>query len=468
MRLLTGVSLLAIVACSSPDEAASPPPPSGDNAPEAWNREVTPPSDAEAAAARAACDYAAGHLPAETHGASERQGAAIPIDHVVIVMMENRSFDHYFQKLPEYGQPDVEVAPADFTNPDPDGLPVGTFRDEGYCFVDTAHGHGSTMAQVNDGAMDGFVVTSEGNHELPVGGTLEMLKGDRALSYYDERDIPFYYWLANEFSIGDQYFSSIPGPTWPNRVYLYAATSFGETSNVLVEAGERPTVLDYLELRGVSWKLYASTTASLGIVVDKLFEFNQLGRIVSVSEYFVDAANGTLPQVAFVEPGIGREAHDANDEHPPAIMQIGQKFVAEVVDALTKSPHWSRSALFLTYDEHGGLYDHVAPPPACRPDDLAAESGFAFDRLGVRVPFIVVSPYARKHHVSHRVYDHASIVRFLEARFVMPAMTGRDANAEAPFDMFDFDSPAFLDPPAIAIPPVDANVLASCKAIFEG
>jgi phospholipase C len=467
MRILAGVSLLALVACSSPDEVV-PPPPSGDDAPDWWNKEVTPPSDAAAEAGRAACDYSVGALPAETHGVSAPQGAAIPIDHVVIVMMENRSFDHYFQKLPEYGQPDVLVAPTDFTNPDPDGLPVGTFRDEGYCFVDTAHGHGATMKQINGGAMDGFVVTSEGNHEQPVGGTLQMLEGDRAMGYYDERDIPFYYWLANEFSIGDHYFSSLPGPTWPNRMYLFAATSFGMASNVFVDAEERPTVLDYLEIRGVSWKLYVSTTASLGVIVDKLFEFHAKGRIVNIEEYFTDAANGTLPQVAFVEPGIGRESHEANDEHPPAIMQFGQKFVAEVVDALTKSPHWARSALFLTYDEHGGLYDHVAPPPACAPDDQVSEGGFAFDQLGVRVPFIVVSPYAKKHHVSHRVYDHASIVRFLEARFVMPAMTGRDANAEAPFDMFDFDAPAFLEPPAITIPPVDPNVLASCKAIFEG
>src|SRR5690606_12152610 len=209
MRTTSSLVALALVACSGSEEPPVAPPLSNDHAPAEWNREVTPPSDAEADAARLACAYGPGDLPAETHGASAPKGAEIPIDHVGIVMMENRSFDHYFQKLPEYGQPEVEVAPSDFTNPDPDGLPIGLFHEKGYCFVDTAHGHRATLDQINGGGMDGFVTTNEGNHEQPVGGSLEMVKGDRAMGYYDESDIPFYYWLANEFAIGDRYFSSI-------------------------------------------------------------------------------------------------------------------------------------------------------------------------------------------------------------------------------------------------------------------
>jgi phospholipase C len=137
-----------------------------------------------------------------------------------------------------------------------------------------------------------------------------------------------------------------------------------------------------------------------------------------------------------------------------------------------KSPQWSRSALFLNYDEHGGLYDHVPPPDACPPDDLAipnnpGEPEPVFDAYGIRVPFIVVSPYAKQHHVSHRVYDHTSILRFVEARFVMPALTNRDANAEAPWDMFDFASPAFADPPALTMPTPNQTKLDACKAIFD-
>jgi phospholipase C len=196
---------------------------------------------------------------------------------------------------------------------------------------------------------------------------------------------------------------------------------------------------------------------------DKYVEQIKSGRIVLFDQYFADLAAGTLPQVAFVEPGVAREAYDANDEHPPAVMQIGQRWAAEVIDALMKSSSWERSAMFITYDEHGGLYDHVVPPPACAPDAASAE----FDNLGIRVPFMVVSPYAKKHHVSHRVYDHTSIVRFVEARFVMPALTGRDANAEAPWDMFDFANPPHVTPPAFALPEVDADKLAACAAIFE-
>jgi len=466
--LATVTLAMGAVGCSSDDGETSQPEPSLPG-PEEWNRDVTAPPDDEAESKRLACAYEAGSLPEETQGASHPNGDEIPIDHVLIVMMENRSFDHYFQKLPEYGQPDVDVAPEDFENPDPDGNPVGIFHDESYCFVDTAHGYTPSHRQVNGGAMDGFVITNEGNHELPAGGTLDMLSGSRAMGWYDETDLPFYYWLASEFSIADRYFASVLGPTWPNRMYLFAATSYGLSNNTLVDATN--TIQDYLDLREVSWKLYSSTTATYGMFLNKYGPAVQEGKIVGSDEYFSDLDNGTLPQVAFVEPGVGREAFDANDEHPPAVMQLGQEFVAQVIDALAQSSYWDKSALFLTYDEHGGTYDHVVPPDACAPDDLAEPlddgSTPTFANYGIRVPFMVISPYAKKHFVSHRTYDHTSILRFVEARFVMPALTGRDANAEAPWDMFDFDDPPHLTPPAVNMPPVDEDVMASCAAIFD-
>ncbi|MEQ9324798.1 MAG: alkaline phosphatase family protein, partial [Polyangiaceae bacterium] len=155
-----------MVGCSSSDDRgpAEPAPLPG---PEEWNRPVVPPTDQEAADTRAACGYDAGALPAETQGESYPVGSDIPVDHVLVVMMENRSFDHYFQRLPEYGQPDVDVAPEGFTNPDSDGNDVPMFHQEAYCFVDTAHGYGSVHDQINGGAMDGFVTTSEGAGEMP-------------------------------------------------------------------------------------------------------------------------------------------------------------------------------------------------------------------------------------------------------------------------------------------------------------
>jgi phospholipase C len=178
-----------------------------------------------------------------------------------------------------------------------------------------------------------------------------------------------------------------------------------------------------------------------------------------------------------VDPRLAAEGYDQNDEHPPAIAMIGQALVASVVDALTRSPNWSRSALFLTYDEHGGLYDHVVPPKACVPDDIAPEldpndpnASFdpkaAFDTLGIRVPMMLVSPYAKKHFVGHEVYDHTSITRFVEARFVLPALSNRDANAEAPWEMFDFDNAPHATPPAIPLPAVDTAKESACAKIF--
>lgn len=468
--LLLSPALLSL-GCSDPDEGT--PPPSVLPGPPEWNRDVVPPSDMEAQTERDACGYTAGLLPAETQGESHPYGSDIPVDHIVVMMMENRSFDHYFQKLPEYGQPDVEVAPPEYTNPDMQGMPVAPFRDTQFCFVDTNHEWTGTHEQINGGLMDGFFKTNDNYHELPIGASgPEMLSGKRGLGYYTADDLPFYYWLASEFSIADHYYSSVPGPTWPNRMYLYAATSFGMVHNSVVAPDK--TLFDYLDLREVKWKVYISTSPGLAIFLDKYLSLLNDGHehFVPIAQYFTDAAEGKLPQVAFVDPGIAREGYAQNDEHPPAIAMIGENFSAQVIDALAKSPQWDRSAFFLTYDEHGGLFDHVVPPKACPPDAIdpvleAGDTDAKFDQYGVRVPLIVVSPYAKKHFVAHRTYDHTSIVRFIEARFQMPAMTNRDANAEAPWEMFDFDTPPHQEAPAITLPTVDQALLTTCKAIFD-
>lgn len=461
---LSFVGLFA-TACSSEDTFA---PKAVLPGPAEWNRTVTVPSDDAAASARASCAYKAGDLPAETQGESHPSGDEIPVDHVLVMMMENRSFDHYFQKLPEYGQPDVEVAPESYTNPDPDGNPVKPFHDTDYCFVDTNHEWNGVHGQYNGGKMDGFYLTNEGSHELPANGTLDMLSGKRALGYYDETDLPFYYWLASEFSIADHYHSSMLGPTYPNRMFLYAATSFGMNANKFPEADK--TILDYLEERKVDWKVYSDGVPGFAVFLKQYVKYKD-EHFVRLDEYYADAAAGKLPQFAFIDPGLGISAYDHNDEHPPAIAQIGENLSAKVIDALTKSPNWSRSALFLTYDEHGGLYDHVPPPAACPPDDIPiklqpGDTVAAFDQLGVRVPMMLISPFAKKHFVAHRTYDHTSIVRFIESRFVLPAMTARDANAEAPWEMFDFEAVPHATPPTITIPTVNQAKLEACAAIF--
>ena len=145
--------------------------------------------------------------------------------------------------------------------------------------------------------------------------------------------------------------------------------------------------------------------------------------------------------------------------------------LAGVVDTLTHSPQWRHAALFITFDEWGGLYDHVPPPTACPPDDLqptlaAGDPPGGFDRYGFRVPLIAVSPYVKPGYVSHHLYDHTSILRFIEARFLLPALTKRDANADPLFDLFDFTKPALLTPPALPAAALDAQKLSDCAIRF--
>jgi phospholipase C len=193
--------------------------------------------------------------------------------------------------------------------------------------------------------------------------------------------------------------------------------------------------------------------------------------IRNMKDYFDDAEAGRLPQVAFVSSTFDTKLPESTWEHAPHLPTIGQQWVARVIDALTRSPDWARSALFLTYDEHGGLWDHVVPPPACAPDSLLPQIGehdvaAGFNQLGIRVPMMAVSPFAKKHYVSHQVYDHTSILRFIEARFVIGAISARDANAEAPWDMFDFTDPPHADPPAIEVPAIDGRKVVNCMRKF--
>lgn len=472
-RRLLLLSLL-LAACSSKSEPNTDPgvvdggaEAGGLNAVPEWDKPVTAPADSDAASKRTSCGYDKGALPAETQGKSFPMGKDIPIDTIVIVMMENRSFDHYFTKLKDHGWTDVDVAPADFSNPDKDGNPVPIFRDNKLCFVDTNHEWEGAHAQVGTAdKMDGFVKTNEGWSEVPVHGSTDLLAGSRAMAYYDKPDLPFMYWAADNFAIGDRYFCALLGPTWPNRMYLYGASSYGRVQNNPPAVPVDATLFDLLEKRGVTWSIYAGLSPGAAVFTDRVVKYNS--HILDGDQFFADAEAGKLPQVVFLDPRLGKEQYDQNDEHPPAIMEVGQQWLAKVTGTLMKSPHWARSAMFLTYDEHGGLWDHVPPPKACAPDGYDPEGfpGQHFDRYGIRVPFVVISPFAKKHYVGHHVYDHTSIARFVEARFTLPAMTKRDANAEAPFDMFDFGAAPNTSPPAPPDVQVDPAALAACKAIF--
>ena len=192
----------------------------------------------------------------------------------------------------------------------------------------------------------------------------------------------------------------------------------------------------------------------------------------------VDVASGSGPnaaQAGSIVGGVVTPGTDVLMRHQTlkfaANIATVSVFVAKVVDALTKSPNWSSSALFVTYDEHGGLFDHVPPPNACPPGDFtpvlqAGDPPGLFDRYGVRVPMMLVSPFAKKHFVAHDVYDHTSIVRFIEARFILPAITDRDANAEVPWEMFDFAGAPHATPPAVTLPDIQQAKIDACKPVW--
>ena len=479
------VALIACSAAASDGEASqagalSPPPD--------WDRAVIrPPSDAVAAGERLACRFKRGALPAETLGAELPVDTDIPIETVVVLMQENRSFDSYLGHLGKFAKrTDIESAPEDTTNPErvdsPNGPKHPWTHAPRLCFPDTNHEWWGSHLAYGDGKMNGFYQANQGFRESGPMVDAKLLAGDRALWWYDERDIPFYYDLASTFAIGDHYFSPLLGPTYPNRDYLYAATSRGITSNHTANLdglgfpANDVLVFDELERRGITWTVFVSSfphiprvAAFLGLSYGRRWPGQHFD---TLSSFYDKAKTGRLPQVVFVDANIN-EDHRGEDEHPPADVQVGQKFVSDVTHALFESPQWRSLALFITYDENGGIYDHVAPPPACPPDDLTpdlqgedAKFPGRFDRYGFRVPFIVVSPFAKRSYTSHKTYDHTSITRFIETKFKLPALTSRDANADPLLDFFDFERPPFVNPPTLARPTVNSAGLTECDGIF--
>lgn len=382
------------------------------------------------------CSRLAGSLP-DPERAQGSKDTKIPVEHFVVLMQENHSFDQYFGHLPQSGhRGPIDVMPEDTFNLDSSGKPVKSFHQRDLCTADVDHGWNGSHFAWNGGLNDRFVQVNESSSA----------DGSRVMGYYDESDIPFYYGLAKNFAIGDRYFASVLGPTYPNRYYLFAATSFGHITNILPKPGQydQPTIFDLMSENNVSWKYYFSDAPATALFT-KMFARN-LKHMAPLAQFKIDAALGRLPSVAFVETYL-----IAGMEHPPFNPQFGQLQAQGIVRSLMRSKSWARSALMFTYDEGGGYYDHVAPPDACEPDDIAPLLGKGdvqqrFSRLGFRVPFVMVSPYAKRGYVSHQVYDHTSVLKLIETKFNLPALTARDANAGNLLDMLDFEHPDFSQP----------------------
>jgi phospholipase C len=225
----------------------------------------------------------------------------------------------------------------------------------------------------------------------------------------------------------------------------------------------------------VPFNIFAESLTGIALVLGPSVgtRYASLHPVETLPNFFIHAKAGTLPPVTFLDPNYINEGPVGDDEHPSAQIQIGQQATWKIVDAVLKSPQWPHMALFITYDEGGGEYDHVSPPAACAPDDIppmlsGSDVGTVgdFTQYGFRVPVVIVSPYAKKGFVSHTVYSHTSITRFIEAKFKLPALTARDANADPFSDMFDWTNPPFVKPPTFAEPTIDEGAVTFCKATY--
>jgi len=320
---------------------------------------------------------------------------ATPIEHIVVDMQENRSFDHYFGFAPFVGRYGV---PSGYSQPDGNGGSVQPFHFTSLSTPDIGHGWNATHSEYDAGKMDGFYTTN----------------GINCMGYYLQADLPFYYSLFNDFTLCTNYFCSLMGPTWPNRFYLAAGTSGGITTNGIWGYGvfDYPIILDLLEAAGVSWKIYNIGWDSVPFGnTDNVFVFwkrwahDQRTR-GSKGDYLNDLRLGRLPQVSFIIPSFAR----GWDEHPPADVSVGMGIQEELITALMDSSVWESSAYILTYDEAGGYFEHVAPPQLD-----------AFG-LGIRVPTWVISPWAKPSHLEPTLYEHTSVLKFIEAVFGLPTL----------------------------------------------
>jgi len=387
------------------------------------------------------------------------------IDHIIFTMQENRSFDHYFGMLPQYRAArsipgTVDGHPAAASNPAADNpsqlvtpyhLSTSCHEDLSPSWNETRVDYNRSMPTSVQATMDGFVL-SAAKYSRANGGV--DVQGRRAMGFYTDTDLPYYYELASQFAISDRYFSSSPAETLSNRLFLLAGSAFGRVYPALPQPEQynQPTIFDSLEKAGVSWKIYVNGD----FTYYQWFTGSNVNgsKIVPAAQFFVDLNSGSLPSVSLIESGPST----GMDEHPINDIQTGANYISTFINALLASSAWSKSVFLLNYDEAGGFYDHVPPPTAIPPDNIQpilnpGDIPGAFDRYGFRVPLIMISPWVQKNFVSHVVADHTSILKFIETRFDLQPLTARDAAAHDLLDMLDFSATSFATPPPLPTQP---------------
>jgi phospholipase C len=360
------------------------------------------------------------------------------VDHVVVMMLENRSFDHMLGYLSLTGK-----------RPEIDGLRPGfTYQHQGRSYpvhhlgataleMDPDHSSEAIDQQVAGGSMGGFVASAAAT--LAKRGDPS---GDPAcvMGYYDGADVPVYDHLAEEFAVCDRWFASVAGATLPNRLYGLCGVAAGSRDDRPAHVPplyHQPSFVRHLDAQHVPWRWYSFDPGTLRLADahyllghhDRFGYFSKTGlpwRAVldlscnpKLSSFLDDAAAGTLPPVSWIDPAFTNFnplGFPVNDDHPPADVKDGQDLVLAAYDALAASPQWETSLLVIVYDEHCGFYDHVPPPPA------ADDEPETFGSYGVRVPAIIVSPWVEPRTVSSTVFDHTSIIKTILLRFCPGAL----------------------------------------------
>jgi len=355
------------------------------------------------------------------------------IEHLVVLMMENRSFDHMLGWVPG-----ADGRQAGFQYPDRNGVMRNTFHlaaDPAYGYQgcdkeDPSHSYSGGRTQFANGAMNGFLKTTSNPNDL------------FAIGYYKADDVPFFKGVAQHYTICDRYFTGILSSTYPNRVYMHAGQT-DRNSNTLPYVEQPPstlpTIWGLLQAKGRKGRYYYNDLPVVGLWGAK---YMQIGR--KYEQFLVDAAIGNLADVSFIDPffgaGEGASMGVSRDDHPHADIRDGQAFLNQIYNALRNGPRWDKTLLIVNYDEWGGFYDHVVPP--VRPVSAAEFAATGNDgRLGFRVPCAILGPRARRKHVSHHVFDSNSILNLIRWRFRLGPLSVRDNTSLNLAYALDFANP---------------------------
>jgi phospholipase C len=389
------------------------------------------PSPTQAVTRRHVLQHLAGTGAALAIGFTPRAAAASQqaIHHMVLVMMENRSFDHFLGWVPG-----ADGQQAGLTYLDRAGQPQSTSSlapdYQGCSHPDPDHSYDGGRMAYNHGACDGWLRAGENDVY--------------AIGYYTQHDLPLYAGLVQHWLTCDRYFAAIMAPSYPNRIYQHAAQTDRIDQSVAISS--LPTIWDLLVSHGLQGRYYYTDLPTLALWGSKYRAISQ-----PLTRFLSDCQAGTLPHVAFVDPRFVDEDKGTSwDDHPHADIRNGQAFVNMIYQAVVTSPNWPNTVLVINYDEWGGFFDHV-PPPAAPIPPADQEAGNQDGLRGFRVPNVIVSPWTPRGTVGHGLYDHTSVLRMIEWRWDLPPLSVRDATANNLADLLDF-SHTHLEAPAFAVP----------------